>query len=143
MNPMTPSAPLDQSQSPKTDETQQDRANIPWMFAASLIAMLPWPLIAIGLCVTGSMFEQSNEFILMFGGVTMIFLLPIGMFDPPEWVFTAIFVVVWVFVLLLPVLFAARRKLQRGHLVVAYVLQTGFSIAQAGLGLLMIVGRNV
>lgn len=80
---------------------------------------------------------------LLFGGVTLIVLLPIGMLDPPEWVFAIIFVFVWVLVLLLPTLILASRKRRQGYPVVAYTLQAGFSIAQAGLGMLMILGTSV
>ncbi len=73
----------------------------------------------------------------------MILALPLGMLDLPEWFFVAIYGIVWMLALVLPVLLVASRKDWQGSLVVAYMFQAAFSVAQAGLGLLMILGRNI
>jgi len=113
------------------------------IFATSFIAMLPWPLITIGICVAGSLLEQDSDPALMLGGLTTIFLLPIGVFDPPNWVFISIAIFVWILVLVIPALIACCWNLTKEHQCLAYILQAGFSIAQAGIGLLMLLGRNV
>ena len=108
-----------------------------------MLSMLPWPLFGISLCMMGAIFEQANDFTLLFGGVTLIFLLPLALVDPPEWVLVVIFIFVWIFVFVLPALLVALGKLRKNNLIVAYVLQAVFSVAQAVLGMLMIVGRSV
>lgn len=125
------------------NDEERARPNRLLVFLGSLLAMAPWPLIATSLGMLGRVFEQANDFMLLFGGVTMIFLLPIGLLDPPEWVFVAISAFVWILVLFLPVLVVGSRKRRKVHLAVAFVIQAGFSITQAGLGLLMILGRSV
>ena len=135
--------PVSLPQAPNPNEPAEHRVNCISVFFGSLIAMLPWPLFAISLCMMGAIFEQSNDFMLLFGGVTLIFLIPLGLFDPPEWAFMVVFAVVWVLVLAAPALLVACGKLTKGNRTVAYVLQGVFSAAQAGLGFLMIVGRGV
>ncbi len=51
----------------------------PWIvFLGSLLVMLPWPLLGIGACSALSLFEKSNEAVLMLGGLTLFCLIPPG-----------------------------------------------------------------
>lgn len=143
MNTTTPSSPFEPLQDSGIGEEEKKRASTPLILLASLAAMLPWPLMAIGFCSSAGLLGEASDSALMFGGITLIFLLPLGFFDPPEWIFAAIFSGVWGLVLVLPALLAASERLRKRHLVFVYVIQAGFSIAQAGLGMLMIVGRTV
>ncbi|MFN3192815.1 MAG: hypothetical protein ACE361_20055 [Aureliella sp.] len=143
MKTTTPSSPFEPVRDTGNDAEEQQRTSAPVIILASLAAMLPWPLMAIGFCSSAGLLEEASDSALMFGGITLIFLLPLGFFDPPEWTFAAIFSGVWGLVLVLPALLAASERLRKRHLVFVYVIQAGFSIAQAGLGLLMIVGRSV
>ena len=138
-----PSNSVSQTGTTEIYDAELARPNLLLVFLGSLIAMVPWPVLAISLGTLGSMFEQASDFTLLFGGVTMIFLLPIGVLDPPEWVIALIFAFVWIVVLFLPVLVLARRERRKAHMALFFILQAGFSIAQAGLGLLMIAGRHV
>jgi hypothetical protein len=143
VNSMMPSKPNGQPEARKGHDATSDRPNVSLTFVGSMVAMMPWPMLAFGLCMMGSIFEQPNEFILLLGGVTMLLMLPIGLLDPPEWVMVVTICSVWIIVLALPVLLAAKQRLSKSQLVVALVLQTVFSMAQSGLGLLMLAGRNV
>jgi Flp pilus assembly protein TadB len=137
------SKPFSQPELPPESGATSDRPNIALVFLLSFLIMAPWPLIAFGLCTMGSIFEQSSDFILLFGGVTLLFMIPLGLLGPPEWVFSATIGLVWLIVLFLPVVLVASQRLQRRKLLVAYVLQAVFSAIQAGLGLLMLAGRQV
>ena len=139
----TPSNPLSPSRVPQPSEPAACRVNRISVFFVSLLSMLPWPFLGISLCILGAAFEQDNDFMLMFGGVTLILLIPLGILDPPEWVFVMSFAVVWILMLVLPAFLVARQKLTRRSLTVVYDLQAVFSFVQAGLGLMMIVGRRV
>jgi hypothetical protein len=120
-----------------------DKPYLALLLFGSLVAMLPWPVIATSGCLRWSMFDRASEAMLLFGGFTLMCLLPIGMFDPPEWVFAVLIGIVWLLALILPVLFVVRRRHSKGSVVAMLVSQAAFSLAQAGLGLLMIWGKNV
>jgi hypothetical protein len=140
---MMPSKPFSQPEPLVESGATSDHPNVPLVLLISLVIMAPWPMIAFGLCTMGSIFEQSNDFILLFGGVTLLFMIPLGLLDPPEWAIIAAIGLAWMIVLVLPVVLAARQRLSRKKLVVAYVLQAVFSATQAGLGLLMLAGRQL
>lgn len=143
VNAIMPSKPFRQPVPQLGLDTTSDRPKIPLIFLVSVVAMAPWPMIAYGLCMMGSIFEQPSDSILLLGGVTLLLMLPLGLLDPPELVFGVTIGLVWMTVLVLPVLLAAGARLSRNKLAVAAVLQAVFSATQAGLGLLMLAGRQV
>jgi uncharacterized membrane protein SirB2 len=140
---MMPSKPFSQPERLMNSGALSDRPNVRLVFLVSMLIMALWPMIAFGLCAVSSIFEQSSDFILLFGGVTLLFLLPLGLLDPPDWIFSATIGLVWMIVLVLPVVLAASQRVSRKKLVIAFVLQAVFSAMQAGLGLLMLAGRQV
>lgn len=78
----------------------------------------------------------------MFGGVTMIFLLPLGLFVSSEWIFGVLIGLVWLVVLLLPLWFGKNSTHPGFHLRLMLFGQSLFSAIQAGLGFLMILGKQ-
>ena len=113
------------------------------VLVVALIAMLPWPAIATGICLIGSLFEEANECVLLFGGVTLIFLIPLGLFGTPEWVYPTLIVIVWLVALVVPPQIVLTKGWSKTILYVVFALQALFSAAQAGLGLLMVLGKYV
>jgi hypothetical protein len=140
---MMPLKPLSQPELLVESGATSDHPHVPLVLLISLLIMAPWSMIAFGLCTMGSIFEQPNDCILLFGGVTLLVMIPVELLGAPEWVFSATISLVWLIVLVLPVVLTASQRFSRKKLVVAYVLQTVFSATQAGLGLLMLAGRQV
>jgi hypothetical protein len=92
--------------------------------------------------VSLSLLERPNEAILLFGGLTMIFLLPLAMLVSAEWVFGLLSILIWLFALVVPIVFDRRSTHTRIHLELFFVLQLLFSAVQAGLGFLVILGKQ-
>jgi hypothetical protein len=119
-----------------------------WSIWGSLVVMLPWPILGIGTCLGLSLLERSSEAVFMFGGATLILLLPLvlfvsSLFENSEWIFIALIGVVWLLALSLP-LWLGRRVAQTGfNLMAVLACQSLFSAIQAGLGFLMIIGKHV
>lgn len=108
----------------------------------SLLVMLPWPMLGIAACVGLSLFEKSSEAIFMFGGVTMFFLLPLGLYVSSEWIFGVLIGAVWLAALVLPLLFATKSIHAKSRIELIFLCQAIFSAIQAGLGFLLIVGKQ-
>lgn len=114
-----------------------------WSIWGSLVAMLPWPILGVGTCLGLSLFERSSEAVFMFGGVTLIFLLPLLLFVSSEWIIGALIGIVWLLALSLPLWFGSRTVQTRFNLVAVLACKSLFSAIQAGLGFLMIIGKHV
>lgn len=108
----------------------------------SLLVMSPWPILGIAACVGLSLFEKSHEAIMLFGGVTMIFLVPLAFFVTAEWIFGTLIGISWLSVALLPLWLANKSQHPMVHGQTVYILQSLFSAAQAGLGFLIILGKQ-
>jgi len=103
--------------------------------------MLPWPLLAI--LITHSHFDERGEAILLFGGVTGIPLAVLALVGMPEEMFLPLLVLVWIAAAIVPDLLLARR-LSSWHAVFNMLgLQAAFSLAQAVIGAMAIVGKGV
>lgn len=107
----------------------------------SLLVMLPWPLLGLAACLGFSLFEKASETIFLFGSITMIFLLPIGMIVNSEGIFGALVGLVWLVALFAPLWFVKKPIHPRLHVPIVLACQSLFSAAQAGLGFLMILGK--
>ncbi len=81
----------------------------------SLLVMLPWPILGIAACLSLSLFDTSGEAVFMFGGVTVILLLPLALVVSEEWVFGVLIGVVWLSVLALPHFLASKSIHARFH----------------------------
>jgi hypothetical protein len=108
----------------------------------SLMVMLPWPIVGIAACVGLSLFEESSEAVFMFGSATMILLLPLAFVVSSEWVFGILVAIVWLSVLLLPVCFGRKCLHPRFHVAIVFVCQSLFAAVQAGLGFLVVLGKQ-
>lgn len=112
-------------------------------FLSSLLVMIPWPLLGIAGCMGVAVLERSSEMLFMFGGVTLLFLLPLAFIVTAEWIYGVLIAIVWLVVLLLPS-FRRRNSVQpRIKLTNILIGQSIFSAIQAGLGFLMIIGKGV
>ena len=108
----------------------------------SLVVMLPWPVLGIAASIGLSLFEKSSDAIIMFGGATMFLLLPLGFVVSSEWIFSVLVGVVWLFALALPLRLGRKSSHPRLYLLRVRVCQSVFSAIQAGLGFLLILGRQ-
>ena len=133
-----------ESRSEDTGDPALPESNTTAVFFGSLAAMLPWPLIATWLCHSMSLIDHVNEVALLFGGATCLFLFPFMLVIPlPESVFAALVILVWILALVLPT-FRMTYGQHYGKVGMStYVLQAMFSIVQAGIGLLIMLGKNV
>jgi len=123
------------------------RNNVPNLLAVyvlSFAAMVPWPVLGtLGLRAIDA-FDKWWELTILFGGFTMLGLLPVAIFvDLPEAVYAGVYVLVWLIALLaVPPLVRTRWKTRRAMFVTIICLGV-FSLGQALLGAMMIVGRSV
>lgn len=108
----------------------------------SLLVMLPWPLIGIAFCQGLSLFEESGEAVFMFGSVTMIFLLPLALVVNSTWIFGALSGFVWIVVLVLPFCFGKSSILRKLSVPTVLVFQSLFSAIQAGVGVMIVLGKS-
>lgn len=112
----------------------------------SLAVMIPWPILGIGVCIAGNLFEQAIDAVLLFGSVTLLLLIApcylMGL-EPSEVLIGIVIIVVWIFVLIAPSLWAVRRRPTGPIAGLLFILQTVFAMAQAAFGFLMILGRSV
>lgn len=108
----------------------------------SLLVMLPWPLMGIALCLGLSLFEESGEAVFMFGSVTMIFLLPLALVVNSTWIFGALSGFVWLVVLVLPFCFGKSPILRKFSVPTVLVFQSLFSAIQAGVGVMIVLGKS-
>lgn len=116
----------------------------PWIvFLGSLLVMLPWPLLGIGACSALSLFEKSNEAVLMFGGVTLFFLIPLGLIVESEGVLCVLIGIVWLLALVLPPWIGRKSRHTRFNPAVMLICQCCFSAIQSGLGFLLVLGKQV
>ncbi len=123
----------------KAESSQGSFLNPLWSF----LVMIPWPLMGLAACWGLSLFESVGESIFMFGGVTMILLLPLALLVNSVEVFGAIAVLVWLSVLYLPNVFEQRLTRLGISLPIIFVGQSLFSAIQAGLGFLIVLGKQV
>jgi general stress protein CsbA len=109
--------------------------------AASIAVMVPWPLL--GIVLMHSSFDKQSEAFLFFGGVTMFPLMLLSLFGSvPESTYIAVFMLVWLAVAVVPIVLI-RRRFTVGWIVGVLCVQMGFSLAQAAMGAMLIIGKSV
>jgi hypothetical protein len=112
------------------------------LWVGSLAVMAPWPLL--GILLTRSAFDEATEAFFMFGGITMFPLMVLALFGSPhEAVLIVLIMLVWVAAAVVPGVWLRRRL---GSWVAIGALlgsQTAFSFAQAAMGALLVIGKNV
>lgn len=112
------------------------------LYIGSLAVMVPWPLL--GILLTRSSFDEASEAFMLFGGITLFPLMILALFGSvSEGVLIALIMLVWLAAATVPVLWLRRRL--RSWMAVGIVLsiQSAFSLAQALMGVLLIVGKSV
>lgn len=108
----------------------------------SLAVMAPWPLL--GILVLRSQFDQPTEAFLFLGGVTMFPLMILALFGSvPESVLLVIVSLVWLAAATIPNIWFRRRLRSWSAVVGLLAAQSGFSLAQALMGALLIIGKSV
>jgi len=103
--------------------------------------MAPWPLL--GILVTRSHFDNPNESILLFGGITGIPLVILALFGLSERVLALLLILVWVAAAIVPDIWLAGRLTSRRAVFKLLGAQALFSLGQAAVGVMMIFGKAV
>lgn len=108
----------------------------------SLAVMTPWPVL--GILLTRSSFDEPSEAFLLLGGVTMFPLMLLALFGTvPKVVLIALLMLVWLAAAVVPGLWLRRRLTSRRGVIGLLGVQTAFSLAQAAMGALLVLGKNV
>lgn len=104
--------------------------------------MAPWPLL--GILLTHTYFDRDSEAFMLFGGITMFPLMILALFSTvSETVLIVVLLLVWLAAALLPGVWLHRRLRSRTAIWVLLGFQSAFSLAQAVMGALLIVGKSV
>lgn len=108
----------------------------------SLVLMAPWPML--GILLMRPSFEEPSEAFFMFGGITLFPLMILALFGPvPEEVLIVLIMLVWLAAAAVPVLWLRRRLRSSLAIGVLLAAQSAFAFAQAVMGALLIVGKNI
>lgn len=116
--------------------------HIPILCLGSLAVMAIWPLL--GTLMLRSSFEQPTDAFFFFGGLTLFPLMILAIFGSfSEQVHITIILLVWLAAVVVPVVWY-RRSINSwraiGRLLGA---QSAFSLGQAVMGALLMLGRSV
>lgn len=112
------------------------------LILGSIAVMAPWPLL--GTLAMRSSFEEPTEAFYFFGGVTLFPLVFLALFaSVSEEVYIALVMLVWLAAAVLPVLWLRRRL--RSWLAIGLLLgaQSAFSLVQAAMGAMLIIGKSI
>ncbi|MBX9737630.1 MAG: hypothetical protein K2X32_11965 [Phycisphaerales bacterium] len=108
----------------------------------SVAVMLPWPLL--GILLLQSLFDRPSEAFFFFGGITLFPLMILVLFGfHSEEVLFSLCMLVWLATAVLPVLWFRGRLRSWTAIGVLLGVQSAFSLAQAVMGALLIVGKSV
>lgn len=111
------------------------------LWFASFLAMAPWPLM--GIMLLQSSFDEPQEAALLFGGITLFPLMVLAFIPTPEFVYVVVLILVWLAAAVVPGPWLRRRLTSWPRIAGLLTAQAGFSIAQAMMGALLIVGKSV
>lgn len=104
--------------------------------------MVPWPLL--GIVLTQPYFDKGSEAFMPFGGITLFPLMILALFGPvPEEALISIIMLVWLAAALVPDLWLRRRLTSWRAIGGLLAAQSAFSLAQAAMGALLVLGKNV
>jgi hypothetical protein len=108
----------------------------------SIAVMAPWPLL--GVLFLHSSFDKPSEAFLFFGGLTMFPLMILALFTTPsEAVLIALLMLAWLAAAVIPDLWLRRRLTSWTAIGVLLGAQSAFSLAQAMMGALLVIGKNI
>lgn len=112
------------------------------LLTGSLAVMAPWPLL--GNLLMRPMFDEASEAFLLFGGITLFPLMILALFgSPPEEVLIAAFMLVWMMAAVVPNVWLRRRLVSWWAVIALLGAQLLFSLAQAAMGAMLIIGKSV
>lgn len=104
--------------------------------------MAPWPLL--GILALQSELDRASESFLFFGGITLFPLMILALFGSvSEEVLITLIMLVWLALAVLPDLWLRRRLSSWTTVGILLGIQSAFSLAQAVMGALLVVGKNV
>jgi hypothetical protein len=104
--------------------------------------MSAWPLL--GIALTRPYFDEASEAFLLFGGITMFPLLLLALFGSvPEEVSIVLLLLAWLAAAVVPDVWLRRRLRSWMAIGILLGVQSAFSLAQAAMGALLILGKNV
>ena len=104
--------------------------------------MAPWPLL--GTVIMHRQFDEASEVFLFLGGVTMFPLMILALFGSiPETAIIVVVSTVWLAAAALPDIWLRRRLRSWRAVTVLLAVQSAFSLAQALMGALLVIGKNV
>lgn len=108
----------------------------------SIAVMTPWPLL--GILLTRASFDEASEAFMLFGGITMFPLMVIALFGSvSEELLIALLMLVWMTAAVVPGLWLGRRSRSWRAVIGLLGVQMVFSIAQAAMGALLVLGKDV
>jgi hypothetical protein len=104
--------------------------------------MVPWPLL--GITLLHSSFDRESEAFGLFGGITLFPLMILALFGSvSEEVVISLLLLVWLAAAVVPDLWLRRRLSSWMAIGILLGVQSAFSLAQALMGALLIVGKSV
>lgn len=108
----------------------------------SIAVMLPWPLL--GILLLQSSFDRASEAFLFFGGITLFPLMILALFgSTSEEVLVVLLMLVWLAAAVVPGLWLRGRLSSRTAIGDLLGVQSAFSLAQAVMGAMLIIGKSV
>ncbi len=142
MKPSPSDAPARKDGAGPTAATQTVRRTMVTL-VCSLVVMLPWPVL--GILLTQSQFDEPEEAAISFGGVTMLVLIIPAAIIGGDWgdAFIVLIALTWGLAWLVPPMVLRRRLRQRNTWLALLGSQCVFAFAQAALGAMMVIGKNV
>jgi len=131
--------------SPDMPPVAADRVVFPRSLAiclGSLVVMAPWPLI--GIMLMQPYFNKGTEAFTLFGGITLFPLMILALFGSvSESVLIVLFMLVWLMAAVVPDLWFRHRLRSWKAIGILLSVQSAFSLAQAVMGALLLLGQNI
>jgi hypothetical protein len=116
--------------------------HIPILCLGSLAVMAIWPLL--GTLMLRSSFEQPTDAFFFFGGLTLFPLMILAIFGSfSEQVHITIILLVWLAAVVVPVVWYRRSMTSWRAIGRLLGAQSAFSLGQAVMGALLMLGRSV
>ena len=113
------------------------------LFGLIVFSMLPFPILACVVCWGTGILERWDEASIPFLGLLLIPVAVIkATLDPGSAILVALGVIMWLG-LALPGMFMGRLIRRRSQLAVVLGIMAAISLMQAGVGVLMILGKSV
>lgn len=112
------------------------------MCLASLIIMAPWPLL--GILLMHPYFDKETEAFMLFGGITLFPIMILALFGSvSEEVIILLLMLAWLAGCVIPNIWLRHRLRSWMAICVLLGIQSAYSLAQALMGVLLILGKNV